>query len=66
MINPLEQYPVMRGSGLTPVGAVCFVSLMVVTVPFVALASWATPHEKGFGKFHAEQGKREAPDVESE
>lgn len=41
----------MRGSGLSRFGAIWFVVFMVVTSPFVALAEWATPHEKGFGKF---------------
>lgn len=64
MINPRTQYKVMRGSGLTPVGAACFVALMVVTAPFFALATWATPKERGFGNFRARERIVDIADLE--
>jgi hypothetical protein len=49
-MNPCTQYKVMRDSGLTRVGAA-----FVVAWPFIALAEWATPEKKGFGKFREEE-----------
>lgn len=51
MFSLHAQYKAMRGSGLSRFGAIWFVVFMVFTSPFVALAEWATPYEKGFGKF---------------
>lgn len=64
MINPLEQYRAMRNSGLTRLGSVCFVALMVVTSPFAAIATWATPHETGFGKFRSRERIVDIADLE--
>jgi hypothetical protein len=50
MFNPLAQYRVMRGSGLSRLGALWFVALLVMMWPFIALSEWATPEAKGFGK----------------
>jgi hypothetical protein len=46
-----SQYRVMRETGLTRFGAGCFVLLMILLWPFYKIAEWATPTEKGFGKF---------------
>jgi hypothetical protein len=44
-------YRTMRYSGLTRLGAAWFVVIMILLWPFAKLAEWATPTEKGFGKF---------------
>jgi cell division protein FtsX len=54
----------MRNSGLTPLGAACFVALMIVMSPVVTLACWATPQEKGFGKFRARERIFDLEDLE--
>jgi hypothetical protein len=45
----------MRDSGLTRVGAAFVVLVMVLAWPFIALAEWATPEKKGFGKFREDE-----------
>jgi hypothetical protein len=61
-MNPCTHYRVMRDSGLTRPGAVFVVLVMVLAWPFTALAEWATPEKKGFGKFR-EWGRERIVDI---
>lgn len=51
MFNPFSQYSVLRSSGLTVFGSICFVAIFVLSWPFVSLAMWAAPKKEDFGKF---------------